>query len=490
MVFYSNGAIIIIRPLEAAAFRLVRLRNTTEPSPVPTIAKDGVYMKKSNLSIYIILFLLMVTQLSGCALFGAQSPESLSPSGTVPPTQTQGELSAKDKTIIVYARAMDETNATKLLIDEFNRRSSTIFVKYQELPADSDSIYNQLKDKLSAHSNEYDIIDFDMSLCAEFASLGYISDISPYIKVDAVKTEDFFNGAYESVKFDGGVWGLPRNISTGILFYRKDIVGKAPKTWDNLINFCTMLSYDPSQYGFSMGGKQSEILSIEGYEFINAYGGKFFSSGDVCIINSKESAEGLTKLYELYHSSYAAPKLSEKSNIDSFVDYTNGSTVFMRNQTSVFTTATDQTSEVLLKMTDIAPVPKGIAGGGSFVSGNMAAISNYSDHKNEAWEFLKFLTSYDGQKIITLNSGRFPVLRELVMDTEIRAKYPRFKTEGFCDAMEQAVPRPATSRYRDFTIIFQEELAAFLENDQDVSVTLNNVQSRFNHPLSGPLQKE
>jgi multiple sugar transport system substrate-binding protein len=414
---------------------------------------------------------------SACAFGNPADITYPAPSSQKP---VQSDPPARNKTIIVYARSMDDTDTTKILIDEFNKQNDKIYVKYQELPADVDKLYEQYTESLGSSRADFDVIEFDLSLCAEFAEKGYLTNLDSYIGTDGVNTDAYFPNSIAAVTYSGALWGMPKNLSAGALFYRNDILKTPPKTWDELISFYTMVNYVNAKYGFVFAGKPSETLVCEAMELIHAYGGELFDENGICVIASPNSRIGLEKLYQLYRADFTAPNMNEMTYIDAYVSFTAADTAITRNWTSVFNTGAFSGNPLWAEDVSFAELPSGPSGGGSALTGNMLAINRASKYKNEAWEFIKFAVSDKGQKLLAMNSGRFPTLTSVLRDTELLEKYPQFGQFGFYQAVATAFPKPITPKYRSFSLSAQQELALFLNGEQNAQTTLLNIQSKVN----------
>ena len=49
-------------------------------------------------------------------------------------------------------------------------------------------------------------------------------------------TEEVFPNVIETASFEGKLYAAPFNTNTQLLWYRKDLVPKPPRTWDEMID--------------------------------------------------------------------------------------------------------------------------------------------------------------------------------------------------------------------------------------------------------------
>src|SRR5699024_4780325 len=68
-------------------------------------------------------------------------------------------------------------------------------------------------------------------------------------------------------------------------------------------------------------------------------------------------------------------------------------------------------------------------------------------YPQEAWEFVKFMTGEEGQKITAIEGGSAPTLADLYDDEEVQEGGVLFSDPDFVDVLENAIPRPVSSIY-------------------------------------------
>src|SRR5699024_12493513 len=86
-----------------------------------------------------------------------------------------------------------------------------------------------------------------------------------------------------------------------------------------------------------------------------------------------------------------------------------------------------------------------------------------TEHPKEAWEFVKFMTGEEGQKITAIEGGSPPTLSDLYDDEEVKDKGEvLFSDQDFVDVLENATPRPVSSIYLEISAILQIDLSKAL----------------------------
>lgn len=79
--------------------------------------------------------------------------------------------------------------------------------------------------------------------------------------------------AIDAASYKGVLYGYPKSVETYGLFYNKDLVKEAPKTWDDVVAFAKTFN-DPANKKFAIMWEAR--LTYFNYPFIASYGGYFF----------------------------------------------------------------------------------------------------------------------------------------------------------------------------------------------------------------------
>ena len=90
----------------------------------------------------------------------------------------------------------------------------------------------------------------------------------------ARERDDFLTKPLELARIDGALLQIPRNLDVRLLYYRRDLVDEAPRTWDALVETATALTR-PGMYGFLFPGRDSGLFGTF-YELLVSAGGELF----------------------------------------------------------------------------------------------------------------------------------------------------------------------------------------------------------------------
>ncbi|QDP41655.1 ABC transporter substrate-binding protein [Radiobacillus deserti] len=400
-------------------------------------------------------------------------------------TETTDENTEDEKVTIVYARGVDTTGANEKLVAAFEEAHPNIDVEFREMPADTGQQHDQYVTAFSAQSSEIDVFDADVIWPAEFAQANYALELDRFIKADGINMEDYFPGTVAAGKFNGKQWAMPKFTDAGMLYYRTDIVDTPPKTWDELIEQAKSLDGEAgTQFGYLMQASQYEGLVCNAIEFIASYGGQIINENNEVVANSPETVKAIKKMQEIVNSDFVPDNILNFMETETETAWIEGQSVFARNWPYMQASSNDEERSKVVGNVGITTLPAGDAGSAATLGGWMTMINRYSEHPEAAWEFVKFMTGPEGQKITATEGGSAPTLKALYEDTEIQEASPLFANPEFVKVLEAAVPRPVTPIYPKISDILQIELSSALTGDQTAEEAAANIQTKIEEAMS------
>ena len=118
----------------------------------------------------------------------------------------------------------------------------------------------------------------------KYAAEGVLENLDPYIQKSGYDLNDYWGGLLESAKYQGSVYGLPRDNEVNILYYNKDLFDKAGVKypdenwkWNDLLAAAEKLTVKDAggkvtQYALAMeGGKYSKWVNQNGGAILDDY---------------------------------------------------------------------------------------------------------------------------------------------------------------------------------------------------------------------------
>jgi trehalose/maltose transport system substrate-binding protein len=202
---------------------------------------------------------------------------------------------------VTYCTGKDTTGETKEWSTRFNAKykAQGLSVTVLEFPASADAQRQQFVQRQEARAPDCDVFRSDVIWTAEFASQGWLYDLSPY--VDRIK-DRLMSAPLQTATYEGKVWGVPSYTNAALLFYRTDKVDSAPSTWQDVYKQAAGAG------GIVFQGAPYEGLTCDWLELAFAAGGSVLSKdGKKATIDSSENVAA-TKLMVDAVKSGAAPK--------------------------------------------------------------------------------------------------------------------------------------------------------------------------------------
>ncbi|MBN8866693.1 MAG: extracellular solute-binding protein [Solirubrobacterales bacterium] len=331
------------------------------------------------------------------------------------------------------------------------------------LPTDASQQREQLVRRLGAEDSSIDLIGMDVVWTAEFANAGWIRKWSG---PDAKQvTKGVFKPVIETASYEGDLYGAPFNSNTQLLWYRKDLVPKPPKTWDEMVRMAEKLG--PEDGGqIQLQSNKYEGFTVWANAMIESAGTQILSGPEEVDLAQGPTEKALASMGLMANSSAAAPNLTTSDEDTSRLGFEAGA-AFMVNYTFAYGSAKENAPDVAKNMgaaryPGIEPNRESKPPLGGFNLG----ISSYSKHADLAFDAAKCLTSEKQQLTVTKLDGLAPA-RSGLYDTKIvKDAFPGF-ADLVRESIETAGPRPVTPAYQDVSLAIQDALHPPTKIDPD-----------------------
>lgn len=371
------------------------------------------------------------------------------------------------KITIVYAHDKNELGVEQKIIEAFEKKHPHIDVQSKEMPSNTGISHDQYVTMFSGGSDEIDVFDMDVIWPAEFAQAGYLEPLNRYIERDGIDLDKYSSGAVQAGMYNGQQWAMPRYQDQGLLYYRKDLIDQPPETWDQMIQLAEEHQGEAgTRFGYVFQGKQYEGLVCNFIEFIGAYGGKILDDQGRVTIQSEDTVQGLKKMTQIAKSDIVPGNLASITEVETDAIFGEGQTVFDRQWPGHYAYVSNEQKSEVNDRVGVTSLPKGDEGRAAALGGWMAGISKNSNQKKAAWEFVKFLTGPEGQKISAVYGGYAPTYMPLYEDKDVKKANPLFANEDYVQSVKTAIPRPVSPEYPKISDIIQVEVSKTLTGEQ------------------------
>lgn len=302
-------------------------------------------------------------------------------------------------------------------------------------------IHSALNDHLaSAYTSgngDYDLVSTHTKYApSQAAWLVPLDDLLPPHALD-----DFDPATVELARVDGRLLGIPRNVDTRLLHFRRDLFDDPveqrafhrrfgyplapPATWDVFANLARHFTRPPDRFGVAFPGRASGLWGTF-YELVNAAGGQLFGPDLRAAFVTTEGAWALGLLRDLYVTWQAAPPdLTTWEFDDVSRSFQTGSVAMIADWPATYAS---HVASAIGDRFDVALYPAGPGGRFVYSGGFTWAIPASAADPAASLDLLLHLTSAPSQTIEAAQGTLVPrrtvrhALREAVLPGSVAAR--------------------------------------------------------------------
>jgi multiple sugar transport system substrate-binding protein len=375
-------------------------------------------MKYNRLWAVISLLVVASMLLAACGGGGApaeptKAPEQPKPAEpTKAPEKPAGEITLRWRT---RPDNQEEINVYKAASDAIQAKMTDIKLVYEPGGSETSSYQDVLKTEIAAGTAP-DVFWIPGTDVADFATRGLIMDLRPLASKTAdYKDADFYPGPMFHLTFDpktnkSGVtlWGLPRDVSTFVLYLNLDLINEAgapdPRElskagkwdWASFLDVAKKVrALGPDIYGYG----QSAWWGPYGYWLHSAGGGFWNKDRNACALDTPESLKGLTFQRSLFIDEKVATPYGEDPE-----------PVFRAGKMAMFQNgrwATPGIRTVKFKW-DVVELPNGPAGPSNWLFWGAYVVNAKTKNPEQAWKLVQMLTTAETQGMISKLGTNIP----------------------------------------------------------------------------------
>lgn len=297
----------------------------------------------------------------------------------------------------------DEISRRAALTQEFTQRTG---IQIREMPQ-PESAFDQLdlfRKLLKPGNAGIDLLGIDLIWSATLES--DLVDFAPYSVTEISSVDPQLLHSYT---VNGKLVAIPYQVNVGALEYRSDLLRKygydhPPKTWDELERMAKRIQSGERAkgrkdfWGYVWPGADGEALTCNALEWQVAEGGGRIIESDRTISVNNPAAIRSWERAKLWIGSISPPAVLAYRERDSMNAFGAGKAAFDRVWLGTTIIRSGQSPQVYWRNlnpvvdTGFASLPGGPGGpGGGTLGGSGLAVSQYSAHRSEAVEFVRFL---------------------------------------------------------------------------------------------------
>jgi multiple sugar transport system substrate-binding protein len=315
-------------------------------------------------------------------------------------------------------------------------RSRGLSAELIALPDSTDEQRQQIVQRQRARRAECDVYYADNVWTGEFASQGWVLDLTPYVER---RRGDFVASTLETTRFANRFWGVPLRTDTGFIYYRTDQIPTAPATWQELYRVARGAD------GLAYQGSRYEGLTVNFLDVAYAAGGRVVSEdGRRAELDSPENLRALELMVDGLRSGAVRRTVTTYDEEGARRAFESGRASAMRNWPYAYALGQDN-PEVRGRFA-VMPLPqfKG-AGRAGVLGGYNLVVSAHADNRDGALALIDFLTSPNELERNAVQYALGPPLTRTYADPDVRRALP-FASE-LLRGVEQARPRPVSPVY-------------------------------------------
>jgi multiple sugar transport system substrate-binding protein len=329
-------------------------------------------------------------------------------------------------------------------------------VSVELLPTDASQQREQLVRRLAAKDSTVDLIGMDVIWTAEFANADWVK---PWpVGLASQVTANVFPSVIETASFENDLYGAPFNTNTQLLWYRKDLVPKAPTTWDQMIDEGEKLESEGKPGTIQVQADKYEGFTVWATALIESAGAQILSGPETVALQRKPTEAALAVMGRLAHSSAAATDISTSDEDSARLGFESGDSAFMVNYTFAYGSALENAPDIAKEM-GFAKYPEVVAGKPSRppLGGFNVGVGNYTNHPDQAFEAAACVSNRKSQETAIELDGLPPSREDLYSTETVQKAFP-----GFAGLVKQSVddaaPRPQSPAYQDVSLAIQDAL--------------------------------
>ena len=342
--------------------------------------------------------------------------------------------------------------------------------------------YEELEPKIlaSASSGGYDVVLGDCIWPPKFSKAGIVLDVTD--RMASVDTKDIFQGALDSVSYNGRYYGMPWLNDCKYLFYNKSMLKQAgfnapPATWDELLaQSAAIKAKGIVKYPIAWSWSQAEALICDYTALSESFGGGMIGPDGKPNINAEGNLKALEFMTKSLKDGLSNPKSTELLENDVLATFVAGNAAFGLNWTYMYAAGKDPAQSKIGEDVGIAPIPGTAGVKSATVNGGMPLmITSGSKHPDEAWKYILAISSKDVQKKLAKNA--LPIWKSLFDDPAVVATSP--EVVGISKIQYDYIKnRPQVPYYGELSTELQADIQSALLGKMTPKAALDTAQKK------------
>lgn len=264
----------------------------------------------------------------------------------------------------------------------------------------------------------------------------------------------YFDSLLRGDVYQGKLYGLPRSFSTKALIYRTDLIEEPPTTWEELVSVAKKVQKEnEGMYGFAIAGAKHVSTTTQFFNYVYQNGGKIFDEKGNIHLTTPQTIEALEFYVNLYRKHGVVPNPIEYNREELPNLFKTGKiAMFVCGPWAKPMMGKDPENSEFPYAS--APLPAGKKLATTLVSDSLV-LSSQSEHVEEAWKYLNWLTGLSNQTKHDVINGMAPAMKAELTDPSF-TEDPFFKT--YVDMIPHGEPQPLPLAWEPFQDIITDAI--------------------------------
>jgi multiple sugar transport system substrate-binding protein len=363
------------------------------------------------------------------------------------------------------------------MLPEFTRRTG-IRVEVQQIPWTA--AHEKLLTAYVGNATP-DLAQMGNTWIPEFVAVGALENLTANLAHSTIQPGNYFPGIWATNEVDGLVYGVPWYVDTRVLFYRTDLVPKAPRTWSEwLATMRRIKEQRPNNYAILLPTNQWEeatILALANHAPLLNAAGTEGAFGD------PRFAEAFAFFIEIFRRGYA-PKLSNTQVANVYQGFAQGDfAMYLTGPWNVGEFRKRLPPEMNGKWAT-APLPAPRAGewpGMSMAGGASLVLFHGSKKKEAAWKLIEFLSEPAQQIRFYELTQDLPAHREAWRAPAVANDPP---LNAFRQQLEHVAPLPRVPEWEQIATTIYENGEATVRGRMTIDQALADLDRKADRILA------
>lgn len=397
-------------------------------------------MKKRGFAI-LMSVVLLTGSLAGCAK--SDNPDDGSKKAEKPDGDT-----------VTLNVILSENEQTKDLLNYFDQfeEESAIKINY-EIMAES-SYMDKMMLGLSSNNQQYDVVMASPATIGTILDGGWVQPLDPYLEDENLTDKAWKDGLSDSMlsiaEMDGNRYAVPYNMGVNILYYNKAMFKDAgldpenpPTTLEDVLKSAeTLNNPDKNQYGISFRASREGNANTFLWAMLWMICGGSWEDAEGIVdysrIGEKEAVEA-TDYFAKFHE-YAPAGISSYGYEEAQLAFQQGLSAMWIDTSILANGVLDSNESQVAEDVGFAAFTEGHAIGSPW----MFLMASKTEHPEEAWKFMQFVSGYELQ-MEQVKSGvqTGPVRTDVLGDPQIGEYF----NEDLAEAVNYALEHDPISNY-------------------------------------------